>query len=342
MNIRNAAALMIVLALTVVTLILGQQLIIPLIFALLIWLLVRKIKSKLNQIPFIHRWFPGWITNIIMSGLIFATFTFIGRLLAVNIEILAKSYETYGTNVTVVTNDLNKLFDIDVMKLLQEYAGNFNFGKLFSSIFSSLRGMIENTIVVLLYVVFIFLEESNFPTKLRGLFPRTQQYLRVLVLIEKIEKSVANYIGLKTLVNLISAVISFIVLLIIGVDTPIFWAFLVFFLNFIPLIGLFISVLLPTAFCLVQFGSFSPCIATLISLGTVQFIVGNILEPKIMGNSLNISPLVAIIALALWGTLWGITGMFLSVPITVIMIIVFSQFSKTRPIAILLSEKGKI
>lgn len=61
-----------------------------------------------------------------------------------------------------------------------------------------------------------------------------------------------------------------------------------------------------------------------------------------MGNSLNISPLVAIIALALWGTLWGITGMFLSVPITVIMIIIFSQFAKTRPIAILLSEKGKI
>src|SRR3989338_2893459 len=260
MNIRNAAALMIVLSLSVVTLILGQRLLIPLIFALLIWLLVRKIKSKLNQIPFIRHWFPGWVTNIIMSGLIFAAFTFIGRLLAVNIEILAKSYETYGVNVT---NDINKIFNIDTMKLLEEYAGNFNFGTLFSSIFSSLRGMVENTIVVLLYVVFIFLEESNFPVKLHGIFPRTQRYLRVLVLIQKIEKSVANYIGLKTLVNLISAVISFIVLLIIGVDTPIFWAFLVFLLNFIPLIGLFISVLLPAAFCLVQFGSFSPCIATL-------------------------------------------------------------------------------
>ena len=342
MNIRNAAALMIVLALTVVALILGQQLIIPFVFALLIWLLVRKIKSKLNQIPFIHRWFPGWVTNIVMSGLIFAAFTFMGRLLAVNIEILAKSYETYGVNMTIVTNDINKTFNIDVMKLVGDYAGNFNFGTLFSTIFSSLRGMVQNTIVVLLYVVFIFLEDSNFPAKLHGMFPRPQQYLRVMVLIQKIEKSVANYIGLKTLVNLISAVISFIVLLIIGVDTPVFWAFLVFLLNFIPLIGLFISVLLPAAFCLVQFGSFSPCIATLISLGTVQFIVGNILEPKIMGNSLNISPLVAIIALALWGTIWGITGMFLSVPITVIMIIVFSQFAKTRPIAILLSEKGKI
>jgi len=80
----------------------------------------------------------------------------------------------------------------------------------------------------------------------------------------------------------------------------------------------------------------------LIVLGGIQFTVGNILEPRIMGNSLNISPLVALVALAFWGTLWGITGMFLSVPITVIMIIVFSQFKRTRPVAILLSEKGKL
>ena len=75
-------------------------------------------------------------------------------------------------------------------------------------------------------------------------------------------------------------------------------------------------------------------------VGVIQLIVGNFLEPKIMGNSLNLSPLIVIISLSVWGSIWGIVGMVLSVPITVIMIILFAQFKSTKPIAILLSEKG--
>jgi predicted PurR-regulated permease PerM len=77
-------------------------------------------------------------------------------------------------------------------------------------------------------------------------------------------------------------------------------------------------------------------------IGGIQLFVGNYLEPRLMGNTLNISPLFAIVALAVWGAIWGFTGMLLSVPITVAMIIVMAQFPKTRPIAVLLSEKGKV
>jgi AI-2 transport protein TqsA len=143
-------------------------------------------------------------------------------------------------------------------------------------------------------------------------------------------------------VNLISAALSFVILFFAGIDSPLFWAFLIFLLNFIPVIGMLIGTLFPAIFSLIQFGEFTPPLLLFFSIGTIQFAVGNVIEPRIMGNSLNISPLVAIVALAFWGTLWGITGMFLSVPITVIMIIVCSQFPKTRPVAILLSEKGKI
>lgn len=333
---------MIVLAGSILLLILGQHLLVPLIFALLIWLLVRRIKQKMMLLPFIRRWFPGWLTNLIMSAFFLTAFTFIGRMLTDNIESLARSYETYGENITSVTDRINKMFHIDVLRFLNEYAGNMNFGKAFASLFASLRGIIENTIVILLYVAFIFLEESNFLAKLNGVFPKTYQFNKVLIILSKIETSVANYIGLKTLVNLISGFISFFILLGVGVESPIFWAFLIFLLNFIPVIGLFAGVLLPAAFALIQFGTYSPSLILLIVLGGIQFTVGNILEPRIMGNSLNISPLVALVALAFWGTLWGITGMFLSVPITVIMIIVFSQFKRTRPVAILLSEKGKL
>lgn len=342
MNIRNLAALMIVLCGSVMILILGEHLLVPFVFALLIWLLVRKIKSKLNGIPFVRRWFPGWLTNLLMSATIFAAFAFIAKLLSVNIESLAASYPRYEHNILGVTNRIDHLFGIDTMKLIGDYSGSLNFGKLFTSVFYSLRGILESTVVIILYVAFIFLEGSYFQVKLRAVFSKNNQYYKVMMIAEKIEASVANYIGLKTLVNFLSAGISFVILLCAGIDSPLFWAFLLFVLNFIPVIGMLVGTLLPAVFALIQFGTFTTPLLLFCSIGAVQFTIGNIVEPRIMGNSLNISPLVAILALAFWGTLWGITGMFLSVPITVIMIIVFSQFEQTRPIAILFSEKGNV
>ena len=132
------------------------------------------------------------------------------------------------------------------------------------------------------------------------------------------------------------------ILLFIGVDAPVFWAFLIFVLNFIPTIGSLIATLFPAIFALLQFGEFTPGILVLAIVGTIQLIVGNFIEPRVMGNSLNISPLVVFLTLAIWGVIWGITGMLLSVPITVILIIVMSEFPSTQPLAILLSQKGSI
>jgi AI-2 transport protein TqsA len=177
---------MIVLCASVLILILGQQLLVPFIFALLIWLLVRKIKSLLNRIPFVRRWFPAWLTNIVMSALIFATFAFIAQLLIRNIEALAYSYRTYETNIGIVTTDINKLFGIDTLKLLEDYSGNLNLGKLFASLFVSLQGILQNTVVIILYVAFIFLEESNFQAKLHGVFTKSNQYNKVMDIMGKI------------------------------------------------------------------------------------------------------------------------------------------------------------
>jgi predicted PurR-regulated permease PerM len=155
----------------------------------------------------------------------------------------------------------------------------------------------------------------------------------------KIDHSISNYLGIKTLVSLMTGLCSFIVLLIIGVEAPLFWAFLIFILNFIPAIGSLIATAFPAIFALFQFGDFKEAILILAIVGSLQLVFGNLIEPKLMGNSLNISPLVVFLTLALWGLIWGITGMLLSVPITVILIIIMSEFPGSRPVAILLSQK---
>ncbi len=135
---------------------------------------------------------------------------------------------------------------------------------------------------------------------------------------------------------------SYVALLIIGVDAPLFWAFLIFILNFIPTIGSLIATAFPAIFATLQYGDLGPAIWVLIVVGAIQIIVGNFIEPRLVGSSLNISPLVVFLTLALWGLIWGITGMLLSVPITVILIIILSEFPASRPLAILLSQKGNI
>mgnify|MGYP001804369230 CR=1 FL=1 len=125
-----------------------------------------------------------------------------------------------------------------------------------------------------------------------------------------------------------------------GVDAAFFWAFLMFALNYIPTVGSLIATLFPALFSLVQFGESRPFIIILAGLGLLEWVIGNVIEPKLMGKSLNLSPLVTILALIIWGQIWGITGMLLSTPITVVMVIFNSKFESKRSVAILLKENG--
>ena len=172
-----------------------------------------------------------------------------------------------------------------------------------------------------------------------GFEEELEKYTNVKGMVDKIGKSITGYLGIKTFTSLLTGFISYFALLFIGVDAPLFWAFLIFILNYIPTVGSLIATFFPTAFALLQYGDLSHAVLVLSIVGAIQVIVGNILEPRFMGSSLNISPLVVILTLIVWNAIWGVVGMLLSVPITVIIIIVLAEFEGSRPIAILLSKK---
>jgi AI-2 transport protein TqsA len=147
--------------------------------------------------------------------------------------------------------------------------------------------------------------------------------------------------AIKSLMSLLTGTLSYFVLLFIGIDAPFFWAFLIFLLNYIPAIGSLIATLFPTIFAMLQFGDITHPILVLTIVGSIQVVIGNLLEPRVMGNNLNISTLVVFITLTVWGAIWGVIGMLLSVPVTVIMILILSEIPSTRGIAILLSKRGE-
>jgi predicted PurR-regulated permease PerM len=326
----------------IIALVYAKPIMIPFVIALLIWFVVKKTRNMIDKIGFVNRFIPQWIKTLAASFVIFALLLSIGRMLTSNIEELSKSYATYASNIENIANQINEMFGINLNKEIPKWLEAIEFESYLDSFVKSISDVLGSMVMIVFYIVFIFFEESLFERKIGLIFTENSQHKGFTVSMKKIDKSLARYISMKSLINLLVATLSYFVLLSVGIDSPMFWAFLVFMFNFIPSIGPIMGTILPSLFALIQFGELTQFAIILIGLGTIATLVGSLVEPRIMGNTLNISPLFAILSLAVWGAIWGITGMLLSVPITVTMIIIFSQFQSTRNIAILLSEKGKV
>ncbi|MEX6626732.1 AI-2E family transporter [Tenacibaculum salmonis] len=340
---KNSANFIIIIVVIITALVIGKGILIPFIFALIFWFLTREIRKTIYKIPFATKFIPIWLSNIFVFTFIILSFSFMSEIITNSITNLSTSYSKYEPNIGAIIKKLDAYFNIDIIKLVKSFIGDFNYGSVLGDIANGISSLLGDTFMIIIYALFIFLEESSFKKKLIKVFEaKGNKFTNMQSMIAKIEFSVSNYLRLKTYVSLLTGILSYIVLLLVGVDSAPFWAFLIFLLNYIPTIGSLIGTIFPTIFSLIQFGEFPPFLIVLAAVGSIQIIVGNIIEPKLFGKSLNLSPLVTILSLAIWGKIWGVTGMILSVPITVIMIIVFSQFEKTKTMAIFLSENGEI
>ncbi len=342
MNLSKGANLSIILFFIGIVLIYGQDFLIPFVLAVFIWFIIREIKKVLRRSKHFRLFLPNWLENLIASLFFFGVIVFFVQVLTSNIEALSSNLDLYQANISNIADKINQLLNIDIVKQLNEMSGGLQFADILGNVFNVVSSLLGNIFIILIYVLFLFLEEFGFQDKIKAVLANSSEKGRVFSILDKVDVSIGRYLALKTLVSLLTGVLSFVVLKIIGVDGAAFWAFLIFIMNFIPTIGSLIATIFPTVFALLQFGEFAPAIWVLVIVSGIQFLVGNVIEPKLMGDSMNLSSLVVILALSLWGALWGVTGMVLSVPITVVMLIVFSEIPSTRPIAMLLSEKGQI
>ncbi|MFY7671895.1 AI-2E family transporter [Tenacibaculum sp. MEBiC06402] len=339
---NKASNFIIVSAAIIAVLVIGKGILIPFIFAIIFWFFTREIRKIIYKIPFAEKFIPKWLSNIFVFTIIILAFGFISEIISNSVTSVTNSYDKYEPNVERIITDLGNYLNVDILKSIKSLVGDFDYGSVLGDVANGVSGLLGDTFMIIIYALFLFLEEKSFVKKLYMIVSNGDNYDNVKSMLDKIEDSISNYIRLKTFVSVLTGILSYFVLLLVGVDSAPFWAFLIFLLNYIPTVGSLVGTLFPAIFCLLQFGEFTPFLIVAIVVGAIQVVVGNILEPRLFGKSLNLSPLVTILSLAVWGKIWGITGMVLSVPITVIMIIVFSQFEKLRPIAIMLSEKGEI
>ena len=203
---------------------------------------------------------------------------------------------------------------------------------LTKAFFANVSGLFSSGLLVLFTVIFILLEAAGMPAKLKAAFRVSEQSDARL---KKMLSSINQYMVIKTLASLATAFFIWVWLWYLGLDFAILWALLAFLFNFVPFVG---SILMAVPAILLALVQTDLQTTLLVALGylVVHTIIGSILEPKIMGKGLGISTLAVFLSLLFWGFVFGTVGVFLSVPLTMVLIIAFDASPLTRPIAILL------
>ncbi len=334
--------ILVIMVAIVTILIYSEEYAITFIIALIIWFIIHELRENLQMVPWIGDNFPIWLQSTIAFSVIALVIGGILNMIYYNVSILYESIDEYLANFQVVLLKLNGIFDIDIASQVNEYLHKFDSAALAESTIDYTTSLLGNGFLIILYVVFLLVEETIFPLKMKAFYPEEKEQEKKQVLFYKMDQNIGRYLRLKTLVSFITGALSYAALLIFGVDSALFWAFLIFILNFIPTVGSLIATIFPALFAVLQMAEIAPFLYILLSVGSIQVLVGNVVEPKLMGNSLNMSPLVVVLSLTIWGAMWGVMGMILSVPITVMMIIVFEEIPSLKFIAVALSEKGEL
>jgi predicted PurR-regulated permease PerM len=205
----------------------------------------------------------------------------------------------------------------------------------------ALQGFASGAALVMIYLGFLFASRPGVRHKTERLFVDPVEREGARQAFMHIRNGIERYLWIQTVTGLMIAGGSGVVIALVGMDNALFWAFLILVASYVPIIGGLIALILPCLFALVAFDAHWHAIALLIGLSLINFGVGNVLLPRMQGRSLNLEPVVILLALSFWGLVWGLPGMFLSMPLTVTLMVVSEQFEGARWLAILLSGDGE-
>ncbi len=338
---RKVAYIFIILASTVLLLVFARGILLPFVIALFVWLIIRSIRNYLLKIGFVRKYIPIWILNIIATLLITSVSFIFGTMLLQNLAQLTEVLPEYQQNLRNTIDNLNNVFGSSFLEQLKDWARNINLNWFFQGAVLTFSGFLSTFAMVLVYVLFLLIEENCWGVKIGKLFYSSEGQKRAVKITEQLSSSVESYILIKTVISFLTGLLSYFVLIYFQIDFAFFWAFLIFVTSYIPNIGAFVGMIFPSVFVLFQTGNFQVFLIILAIFGAIQFVMGNVLEPKWMGTSMNLSTLVVLLSLAIWGAIWGVMGMILSVPLTMILTIIMAQFPETKKISVLLSEKGR-
>lgn len=341
-DLRNIFYILGLATLVVTTLTLAADILAPIALAILIWFLINAIARGIQETPMVGAMIPEWLALTVASVFTLGGIVMAGRLVIQNFSELGEGLRGFDVRAAETIASVEATFGVEFGFDVKAAIENFRITDFLGQIVDVLSTTASNISVVLLFVLFLMFDQPYYSAKIRALFPDAGRRERVRSVLAKIGQDTRTYVWLMTLVSVFVGVLTYLICAYFDLKGAIFWGFLAFALNFIPTIGSFAGVVFPSAFAFVQFEDPQHTLLFIAALGVVQFTMGNILLPRLTGDRLNLSEFVVVLSLVIWGAMWGVAGMFLAVPLMMVLAIVLAQFDSTRAVAILLSKNGRV
>lgn len=318
------------------TLKIADSVTLPLVISLFLFLLFNPLLNKLEKLK-VPRWLGVVIAMILLLIMLFAA----GWFFFFTIDRLAQRLPMYIRRFTVIDAWVAEKLELEAGTSFLTYI-NLDWQVLVLSSLSSVSGKAINVVskasLIYIFVLFLLLERQSLIPKLKIAIP-SGKGMRLAVLFERINRQISKYLLLKALISLATGILFYLACLATGLDFAIMWGVLAFILNFIPSIGSIIITLMTIVMAILQFfPNWANIIYVAVLMISIQTVLGNILDPRIQGIQLNLSPFVILVSLSLWGFIWGVAGMFLAVPITSIVQIVCANVKSLKPIAVMIGS----
>jgi predicted PurR-regulated permease PerM len=324
----------------------GQAVFLPIAFSILVVYVILGTNRLVSRLPGIGRRMPlgaqYTLSLLVISAALAATFWLIAANLSRAIELVPLYQESLLATIQDVSSRLGIEAQPTWASVRQYLLAQASPQKLLgysAGLITSLAGIL---VVSALYVVFLLIDLGTLPRKLTNMSDDPAAVAQLQKIVTHVNARIGTYLALKTFMCVITGLVSWAIMAWVGLELAAFFGVLIALVNYIPYLGSFLGVSIPVSFGLLQFGLSPSLLLLLVLLGIAQFFLGNVVDPYLMANSLNLSPFAILASLAAWSALWGLAGAFLAVPLTASLAMVLAEFKGTRPVAVLLSKTGRV
>lgn len=336
----NILLLIIVIPLTLYLMKTLSFIFVPLIFAMFIALLFLPLMRWLSKNKV-----PKPLSILIVITIIIGILILGSELIQLSVNEMTNSggvfFDKAELKIVNLIVSVEELFGIERLKgenVLTHYFQKSSFVEQFGITLDFLRNTLSMTLMTTFFVILLLSESINFQHILNStLFKLKHSSVKTFM---QIEKDIVRFVKVKFIISLITGIGFSLACLFFDVSFPIFWGLFAFLINFVQMIGSVISVILLTLFAFVELDPTGTLLFFILSIVAVQVVMGGILEPVMMGKTFSLNVITILVMLMLWGYIWGVPGLIMSIPITVFIKIVLEQFPKTKIIANLMSGSG--
>ena len=335
-KIRTVSLVIIVIFIAGVVLRLAKPVLFPFFLAIFLSFVLYPILDFLTRLKI-----PKFISILFILVITFLLIYLFGTLFYSSGKSFAAEFPKYGQKINSILLSIQERFELNQLKWEPiNWVEQLDLSRIGGFLLSSLGPFftfLSNLFLIFIFLVFILAGRGQTKTKISNSFSEDRALI-INEVIKKIDSQVQRYLAIKTIVSLITGILVTVVLMIFGVDFAIVFGFLTFILNYIPNIGSFIATAFPMAIAAFQFETLWPAFWLMLILVIIQMLMGNFVEPRLMGKGLGLSPLVILFFLFFWGWLWGIPGMILAVPIAAIIKIVCNNIPSLKFVGVFMSK----